>query len=70
MDATATVELTGLSVTVIGAIIAGSMRFGSMENRIDTLESLGQSVIPKVDKIAESLARIEGRIEQVEIWKK
>jgi hypothetical protein len=60
---TAIVEFTALCVTLVLAIIAGSMRFGGLENRINTLEDFSVIIRPKLDRIAESLARIEGRLE-------
>jgi ABC-type lipoprotein release transport system permease subunit len=66
MDTATAIALTGIGVTVMGSIIAGSIRFGSMETRLNSFEGIG----PKVDKISESVARIEGRLQEVDTWKK
>jgi hypothetical protein len=50
-------------ITVIGGLIAGSMRFASMEARVQGLESFQSVSASKLDNIAATLARIEGRME-------
>lgn len=66
MDGLLVVEITTLAVTVIAGLIAGSIRFGSMENRIAQLEDIG----PRVELIGQAVARIEGRMQESDKWTK
>lgn len=56
------VSIAALALAVIGAIIAGSMRFANVETRIAQVESAQLSATVKLDNIAVILARIEGRL--------
>jgi hypothetical protein len=51
-----------LIVTVTLAIIAGAMRFSSMEARLAVVETVQPVVRSKLDEIAAAVARIEGRM--------
>ena len=61
------VYFAGIAVTVFGAILAGTMRFASMETRVNALELAAVPTTTKLDRIAEALARIEGRLDEQRI---
>ena len=54
-----TPELLSVIITMVGSVVAGLMRFASLETRINNLETM----TGKLDRIAESVARIEGKLE-------
>lgn len=51
-------------VAIVGSIIAGSMRFASLEARVTTIETFVPNATTKLDTISATLARIEGRLDE------
>ena len=56
-------QFVAVAITVAGAILAGAMRFASMEARLNIIETIHPVWQAKLDFIASSVARIEGRME-------
>ena len=53
-----------LGITLVGSLVAGSMRFQSMETRLSTVEIVQSQTAAKLDSIVAALARIEGKLEE------
>lgn len=58
MDGITIATIVAIGVTLIGSIIAGSMRFSAIETRVNDVYAMRD----KVDRIAEAIARIEGKL--------
>lgn len=51
-------------LSIAGSLVAGSMRFASLETRMHDVENVQVLTQAKLDEALASLFRIEGRLEQ------
>lgn len=55
-------EWTIAGLAFSGAVLTFAIKFGSLEIRVNKLEEVTGKVADKLDRISESLARIEGQL--------
>ena len=53
-------EWSIVGITLLGAVLTISLKFGAIETRVEKLERSNDTISRKLDRISDSLARIEG----------
>lgn len=58
------VAMVALALAALDGMVAFSARAGSLETRVSSVEARQASIDAKIDKIADALSRIEGKLEK------